>query len=137
MSSDSLYDSLHDDLPKTILLEVEDPPDEINEENDSDGIVGSLFENALITNQVIPVNQQLQLFNHLPIVTIIPPSSNFDDPSAYSQISREECDIKLQDIGCRHDELPSKTYKGDNIISVGPADAKVFYYNLISIAVDL
>ena len=45
--------------------------------------------------------------------------------------------LKLQDVGCRHGELPSKSYKGNKIISVDPADAKVFYYNLISIAVDL
>jgi len=43
MSSDSLYDSLQDEVPKTILLEVEDPP----EKNDGDGIVGSLLENVM------------------------------------------------------------------------------------------
>jgi len=59
MSSDSSYDYLHDEVPKIIWLEVKDPPDEIKEENNSDGIVGSLFENLVIINQVIPANEQL------------------------------------------------------------------------------
>ena len=75
--------------------------------------------------------------NHLPIITITRLSPNFDDSFAFSRIPREEWDIKLQDAGCIHDELPSKTYKENKIISVSPAETKAFYYKLTSIVVDL
>lgn len=124
MSSLSSYDSLNDQPPETILV---DPPEDINKENDSDGEVASVLETSKIMNQVIPANQHLQLSNHDPITPIIPSSNNFGGPFAYSRISQEEWELKLQDIGCRQDELPSKTYKGNKIISFGPVDARVFY----------
>jgi len=122
---------------KLFAYKSKTPPDKIKEENDSDRVVGSMFENVVISNQVIPSNEELQLSNHLPIITSIPPSPNFDNPFAFSRISMEEWDIKHQDARCMYDEFPSKPYKGDKIISVGPVDAKVFYYNLTSIAVEL
>ena len=95
MSSDSSYNYLYDEVPKTIRLEVKDPGDKIKEESNSDGIVGSLLENVVIKNQVIPVNKQLQLSNHLPIITILPPSPNFDDPFSFLRISKEEWDMVI------------------------------------------
>ena len=43
---------------------------------------------------------------------------------------------RIQDVGCKETDLTSRTYQRNKIMSVGPENSQLFYYDLTAIAVD-
>ena len=44
---------------------------------------------------------------------------------------------RLQDKGCKRDNLPKKTYKRSTIMALGTKEDPMYYYDLTSIAIDM
>ena len=44
---------------------------------------------------------------------------------------------RLQDKGCKKEDLPRKSYKQSSIVALGTKANLIYYYHLISIAIDL
>ena len=119
MSSSASDDSLNNNLPDTIQLEVVDPRDY---ESTATGVLlaETIPENKNYTmiknSQTIAVtNNNVETFDGV----------NSDDPFVGSRIIEVEWVLKLQNLGCTMDDLLAKTYKGNNIFAVFSMDHDV------------
>ena len=53
------------------------------------------------------------------------------------KVPDEKWDTRLQDKGCDKGGMPSKTYNRSQIPGIGPKGHEVYYYDLISLAIDI
>ena len=53
------------------------------------------------------------------------------------KVPDEKWDTRLQDKGCDKEGMPSKTYNRSQIPGIGPKGHEVYYYDLISLAIDI
>ena len=91
-----------------------------------------------------PQPPQMPLLMHPP-PTIVDISSNVAinvarQATMYSSIRVEEntWNDRIQDTGCKKEELTAKTYRQNQIVAYGPKDDDpVFYYDLSCIAIDI